>query len=119
MLCRPTFTTSTPSSAYTALAWQCAAALAATLGSLALALTQAPLAPLAAPEASIGGGLGRFLAFNQGLATGGTLNPLSALLNPHADIDASVSTDGEDVAAPVADVLEFRSKDAFLAVDAL
>jgi hypothetical protein len=42
-----------------------------------------------------------------------------AWLNPGADLDASVSTDGEDLAAPVADIAEFRSKDAFLAVDAL
>jgi hypothetical protein len=46
--------------------------------------------------------------------------PLSlGWLNPGADLDASVSTDGEDLAAPVADVAEFRSKDSFLAVDAL
>ena len=40
-------------------------------------------------------------------------------LNPGADLDASALTDGEDLAAPVADIAEFRSKDAFLAVDAL
>lgn len=119
MLCRPACTPLAPSSASTALAWQCVAALAATLGSLTLLLTQAPLTPLAAAGVHTGGNIGHLLAFNQGLPVGANLGPLSALLNPHADLDASVSTDGEDIAAPAADMLEFRSKDAFLAVDAL
>lgn len=99
-------------------AWQASALLSLGLGSLTLALAQAPLA--AAPQGAV------LAAANEALealapAQGLPLNPPTALgwLNPGADVDASVSTDGEDIAAPVADVAEFRSKDAFLAVDAL
>lgn len=88
-----------------------------TAGGLTLVLAQAPLA--SAPQ-------GVFLSL--GYEALGTLHPSQGLvparvttlgwLNPGADLDASVSTDGEDIAAPLADVAEFRSKDASLAIDA-
>jgi hypothetical protein len=87
-------------------------------GVLSLALSQAPLVP--APQGAL---------IHLGNEALGALHPAQGLapsapaplgwLNPGADLDASVSTDGEDIAAPVADIAEFRSKDAFLAVDAL
>lgn len=87
-------------------------------GGLSLALAQGPMVP--APQGalvSLGYEIRSGLDGAQGLAPAA---PTSlGWLNPGADIDASVSTDGEDIAAPVADIAEFRSKDAFLAVDAL
>lgn len=89
------------------------------MGSLTLALSQAPL-PAVAPQGAVAGlfyDLAHLLATTQGLGHAPAAS--WAWLNPGADLDASVSTDGEDIAAPIADVAEFRSKDAFLAVDAL
>jgi hypothetical protein len=101
-----------------------------TAGALSLALTQAPVAA-SAGHAALGGRSFCPVVVLMGLGceTLGVLDPAQGLaptaptslgwLNPGADLDASVSTDGEDIAAPVADIAEFRSKDSFLAVDAL
>lgn len=98
-----------------------ALALALTAG-LTVALAEAPLAgaPLAGAPRPALDALAYEIASTfsyQGVASGGASR--AGWLNPGADLDASVLTDGEDLAAPVADVAEFRSKDAFLAVDAL
>lgn len=119
MLSRPVATPLSMSPAPAVVAWQVASLISALLGPLALALSQAPLAPL---PGQVGGGLGMLggsISPSQGLVAQGHVWPLGSLLNPHADIDSAASTDGEDIAAPVADIAEFRSKDAFLAVDAL
>jgi hypothetical protein len=100
------------------LALQLSALALALTGGLTVALAQAPLA--AAPQAGLVALAHAALEAvqpMQGWALGETES--AGWLNPGADLDASVLTDGEDLAAPVADVAEFRSKDAFLAVDAL
>lgn len=86
-------------------AWQLSALLVLAAGSLTLALAQAPLG--LAPQGaflSAANDAAEALVPAQGLA----LTPSSTLgwLNPGADLDASVSTDGEDLAAPVADVAD-------------
>ena len=43
----------------------------------------------------------------------------SALLNPGADIDLTTTTDFEDLAAPVADIMEFADQDRALLVDSV
>jgi hypothetical protein len=90
-------------------------------GVLTLALAQAPLAAVSQGAVV---DLAYDLSYLRGCIGAPEWAPLGGAprlgwLNPGADLDASVSTDGEDLAAPVADVAEFRSKDAFLAVDAL
>lgn len=42
-----------------------------------------------------------------------------SLFNPGADIDFTTTTDFEDLAAPVADVVEFTDQDRALAVDSV
>ena len=97
-----------------ALGWALVAA-----ASLPLALTTAPLSPVAAESQGSLQHLA-YLALEalspaQGMVTS---TPTSlGWFNPGADVDASASTDGEDLAAPLADVTEFRSKDAALAAD--
>ena len=115
-----TVATPTPTASLSPLAaWQLAYGVALAAGAATLAAAPAPLAmtPQGALAAAYQAAL-ESLYPAQGLFTPA---PLSSLgwLNPGADIDASVSTDGEDIAAPVADIAEFRSKDAYLAVDAL
>lgn len=56
-----------------------------------------------------------FLDITQGLAS--TKAPLSGLFNPGADLDFSTTTDFEDLAAPVADIVEFTDQDRALAAD--
>lgn len=111
--------TLTPASGLRPLAALQLSALALALtGGLTVALAQVPLA--AAPQAGLAVLAHEALEASQpmqGWALGAAES--SWWLNPGADLDASVLTDGEDLAAPVADVAEFRSKDAFLAVDAL
>ena len=119
MLSRTVCTTSPAAGLSPLAAWQLAYGAALAVGAASLAAAPGPLAllPQGALAAVFQGAL-ESLYPAQGLMPSA---PLASLgwLNPGADLDASVSTDGEDIAAPVADVAEFRSKDAYLAVDAL
>lgn len=56
-----------------------------------------------------------FLDTTQGLAP--MKASLCGLLNPGADLDFSTTTDFEDLAAPVADIVEFTDQDRALAAD--
>lgn len=88
------------------------------VGCLSLTVSYAPLA--LTPQgiaASLGYEALGFVSPAHGLTPASPFN--LGWLNPGADLDASVSTDGEDIAAPVADIAEFRSKDAFLVVDSI
>lgn len=55
------------------------------------------------------------------VSQGLTSNPGGAhgLFNPGADIDLTTTTDFEDLAAPVADVMEFTDQDRALAADSI
>jgi hypothetical protein len=54
---------------------------------------------------------------SQGLTSG--LSGTHGLFNPGADIDFTTTTDFEDLAAPVADVMEFTDQDRALAADSI
>jgi hypothetical protein len=60
-----------------------------------------------------------FSLFDAGQGLTNSLGGGHGLFNPGADIDFTTTTDFEDLAAPVADVMEFTDQDRALAADSI